>query len=61
MTDKQITTEQAQQLIEADRQQRITDAAQAIQGTLAQYQCDLIATPQIVDGRIVATVQIVAR
>lgn len=57
-----MTAEQARKLVDEDKERRVKAAAEAIQATLAEYQCDLIATPQIApDGRIVGSVQIMAR
>jgi len=56
-----ITKDQARALLEADTQRRVQAAAQAIQAVLQEHECDLVAVPQIVEGRIVAAVQIVAR
>ena len=56
-----VTKEQARALLEADTKARIQAAAEAIQAVLQEHECDLVAVPQIVDGRIVAQVQIVAR
>ncbi len=61
MSSEPMTAEQARQLVEADKQQRASVAAKAVQDVLVAHQCDLVAIPQIVDGRIVAVVQIVAR
>jgi hypothetical protein len=62
MSDKQdVTKEQAKALLEADTQRRVKAAAEAIQAVLQEHECDLVAVPQIVEGRIVAAVQIVAR
>ncbi len=44
------------------KEDRVEQAAQAIQDILKQYHCAIIAVPSLTnDGRIVATVQIVAR
>jgi hypothetical protein len=54
---EQITPEQ----IAAFRQQRVRECGEKLAALLTEYNCDLIATPQIVDGRIVAVVQIVSK
>ena len=57
-----MTPTEAAALVEADRQQRIKAAAEAVQVALAEHGCDLVAVPQIApDGRVVAVVQLVAR
>ena len=56
-----LTPEQMQALIEADRQRRIQLAGDAIKAALEMHRCDLLPVPQIVDGRIVAVLQISAR
>lgn len=61
MSDPAVTTAQAKALLEADTKARVQAAAEAIQAVLQEHECDLVAVPQIVDGRIVAAVQIVAR
>jgi hypothetical protein len=53
------TPQQAAQLLEADRQQRATTALQAINATLEQHRCQLIARPAITpDGRLTANIQL---
>ena len=61
MGENGMTPAEAAVLIEADKQARMKAAAEAIQAVLSEHKCDLVAVPQIVDGRIVAQVQIVAR
>jgi len=57
-----MTPTEAAALVEADKQRRVQAAAEAVQAALKEYQCDLVAVPQIAaDGRVVAVVQIVAR
>jgi hypothetical protein len=52
---------QAQAAIEADRNARAARAAERIRAILDEERCQIVAQPQISgDGRIVATVQIVA-
>lgn len=61
MTDD-MTVQDAQALLEADRQQRSEQASAAIRAILEQYTCDLVAVPQLTaDGRIVADIRVVAR
>lgn len=57
-----MTPSEAARLVEQDKQRRAMLAAEAVQASLAEHGCDLVAVPQIApDGRIVAAVQIVAR
>lgn len=61
MTTDQITPEQ----IAAFRQQRVKqcgdELAPILRAVLDKYNCDMIATPQIVDGKIVAIIQLVSK
>jgi hypothetical protein len=53
---------QAQAVIEAERQARAERAAQRIAQVLEEERCQLIARPGLTeDGRLVASVQIVAQ
>jgi phage gp36-like protein len=52
---------QAQAALDADRKARAERAAQRIQAVLAEERCQIIAIPQLADGRVVAVVQIVAQ
>ena len=61
MSDKADPKAEAKALLEADIKRRIQVAAEAIQAVLQEHECDLVAVPQIVEGRIVAAVQITAR
>lgn len=54
---EQITPEQ----IAAYRQQRVRQCGEKLATLLQEYNCDLIATPQIVDGKIVAVIQLVSK
>jgi hypothetical protein len=48
--------------IAAYQQQRAQEAAERMAELLKELDCDMVAVPQITaDGRIVATIQIVAR
>lgn len=61
-TTADLTPEQMQALIEADRQRRIQLAGDAIKAALELHRCDLLPVPQLTpDGRIVAVLQISAR
>ena len=40
-----MTPAQAAALVEADKQQRVKKAAEAVQAALAEHRCDLIAVP----------------
>ena len=53
--------EQAQAAIRADQERRVAEALQAVQAVCEQYRVQIVGVPQIVDGRIVAAVQIQAR
>lgn len=58
----EMTPDEAEKLLEADRRQRAEVTSKAIQDVLTANKCDLIGVPQIApDGRIIALVQIVAR
>ena len=57
----EMTPTEAAALVEADKQRRVKLAAEAVAAVLAEHGCDLVAVPQIVDGRVVAVVQLVAR
>jgi len=46
--------------LEKERQVRAEKCMQAIQDVLDEYSCQLVGVPQIVEGRIVAVVQLVA-
>lgn len=48
-------------VLEADRQRRIALVRTAVETALHEQRCELVAQPQIVDGRIVAAITIVAR
>jgi hypothetical protein len=62
MTDNDMTVQDAQAMLEADRQQRSEAAGAALRAILAQHNCDLVAVPQLTaDGRIVADIRVVAR
>ena len=56
-----VTVEEAQLAIEADKRRRQERTAQRIQVILREERCDIVATPGITDGRVVARVEIVAR
>jgi hypothetical protein len=47
--------------IEQDRQARIQECAEQISELLEEYDCHLVATPRIEDGRIVADVKLLSR
>jgi hypothetical protein len=62
MDTKASAIEQAKAAVEADGAERAKMFAVYIEAGSREYNCDLVAAPQIVsDGRIVAVVQIVAR
>lgn len=61
MTDN-LAVYEAQQVLDANRQQRSEQASAAIRAVLEQYTCDLVTVPRITpDGRIIADIQVVAR
>lgn len=57
----EMTAKDAAALVAADQKRRAEAAGAAIQAALDEHGCDLVAVPQIVDGRIVAVVQVVAK
>ena len=50
----------AQAAIKADQERRVAEALKGVQAVCEQYRVQIVGVPQIVDGRIVAAVQIVA-
>lgn len=54
---EQITPEQ----IAAFRQQRVKQCGEKLAELLREYNCDMIAVSQIVDGKIVAVIQLVSK
>jgi hypothetical protein len=54
-----LTTNELNKLIIADRQRRVETTQAGIQAVLNTQNCQLQARPQIVDGLIVAMIQIV--
>lgn len=57
-----MTATEAAQLVEADKQERIKAAADAIQAALAAHNCDLVASPTITpQGTLAAVVQLIAK
>jgi hypothetical protein len=61
MEGAQMTAKQAQETLEADRQRRFTAVNEGITALLEQHGCSLVGVPKIVNGSIVAEVQIIAR
>ena len=57
----EMTPTEAAALVAADQQKRAQACGEAVAAVLREHNCDLVAVPQIVDGRVVAVVQIVAR
>ena len=55
MSETTITKEQ----IAEARKAALAQASEEIAKILEQYEVDLVATPQIADGRIVTTIQLV--
>mgnify|MGYP000954247299 CR=1 FL=1 len=61
-TELSMTPAQAAQIMEADKQHRVQMAAEAVQCALSDYNCDIVAVPTISpDGRIAASVQLIAK
>ena len=57
-----MTATEAAQLVEADKQERVKAAADAIQAALAAHNCDLVAVPTITpQGTLAAIVQLIAK
>lgn len=57
-----MTPTEAAALVKADNERRVKAAAEAVAAAMREYDCDLVAVPQVTpDGRIVAVVQIAAR
>jgi hypothetical protein len=54
----EITPAQAAALLERNRQQRAAAARVQIEAILSEHRCQLVAVPQIADGRIVAVIQL---
>lgn len=43
------------------KEEKLQQCASKLAELLAEYGCDLVATPKIVDGRIVAIIQLVSK
>lgn len=54
---EQITPEQ----IAAYRQQRVKQCGERLAELLREYNCDLVAVPQVAEGKIVAVIQLVSK
>ena len=61
MSDAPLPADELRRLLEADKQRRAQAAKEAIQAALNEHGCELQAAPQIVDGRIVAVIEIFPR
>ncbi len=61
MTEPTMTAKDAAALVAADQKRRVDAASKAIEAALNEHGCDLVSLPQIVEGRIVARVQVVAK
>ncbi len=57
----EMTPTEAAALVEADKRKRAEACGEAVAAVLREHGCDLVAVPQIVEGRIVALVQVVAK
>lgn len=57
MSTQPVTKEQ----IVAYRQQRSAEFSQRLSALCNELECDLVAVPQVVDGRIVATIVVQPR
>lgn len=53
-----LPADELKRLLEADKQRRVQAVQAAIQAALEEHSCQLQALPQIVEGRIVATIVI---
>ena len=53
--------EEAAKTIEADRRAREEGFKAAVQEAAIKYRCDIVAVPQIINGQIVAFVEIRAK
>ena len=59
MTDKKLSSEELQQLLEQDKAERLQNCRNEIEVILQKHKCQLVALPQInVEGRVIAEVQI---
>ena len=56
-----MTASEAAALVAADQQKRAQACGEAVAAVLREHGCDLVAVPQIVEGRIVAVVKVVAK
>ncbi len=54
---EEITPEQ----ISAYRQQRVKQCGEKLATLLQEYNCDLVAIPQVVEGKIIAVIQLVSK
>ena len=57
---QEMTTEQAQEFLQAQNRLRAEQCTAEIQKILEQYQCRINSYPVIVEGRIVTQTEIVA-
>jgi len=59
MTEKQMTSEELQQLVEQDKAKRLENCRSEMETVLQKNGCQLIALPGIsIEGRVIAEVQI---
>ena len=57
-----MNTDEAKAALKEDQDARTKATASAIEAALKEYSCDLVAIPAIsADGKIVASIQIIAR
>ena len=57
--NKEMTSEELQQLLEQDKANRLQSCRSEIEAVLKKYKCQLVALPQInVEGRVIAEVQV---
>tara|TARA_R110000868_G_scaffold172171_3_gene408014 strand:- start:775 stop:945 length:171 start_codon:yes stop_codon:yes gene_type:complete len=55
-----MTPEQMKLAVEQDKQERAQACMAAVLAVLKEHRCELVGTPVIQEGRIVAQVQLVA-
>jgi hypothetical protein len=59
VSEQKLTTEDARRLLDQERDERLQRCQVKIQAALQEEGCRLVSAPQIVDGRIIAPVQLV--
>ena len=61
MNESSLTRNEALALLESDKARRAERFQAAVQALITEHSCDLVAVPHIVDGRIMAVIQIVPK